>query len=90
MDLETNMKMVGKRFPYLATYQVGFSKQGVVNGVCLDIYANSGINPNDECTYCLPDSIDNGEREARMCARLWCVSTLSVSAFITTMILSIK
>ncbi len=25
MDLETNMKLVGKRFPYLATYQVRHS-----------------------------------------------------------------
>ena len=70
MDLETNMKAIGKRFPYLATYQVGFSKQGVINAISINVYANSGVNTNNEGAFILSQHIDNGEK--MMMALLCC------------------
>ena len=63
MDLETNMKAIGKRFPHLATYQVGFSKQGVINAISINVYANSGMNTNDQSDDILSEHIDNGEED---------------------------
>lgn len=59
MDLETNMKMVGKRYPFLATYQVGFSKEGIVNGIVLNVFGNAGVSTNDNAMSLFLDEIDN-------------------------------
>lgn len=40
--------------------QVGFSKEGIVNGISVDIFSNSGIHPNDESTSVMASFIDNG------------------------------
>ncbi|XP_065883616.1 xanthine dehydrogenase-like isoform X2 [Dysidea avara] len=48
MDIDSNMKMVGKRFPYYATYQAGFSGDGTINGVVMNIYGNSGCYSNGQ------------------------------------------
>ncbi len=79
MDLDTNMKLVGKRFPYLATYQVrvplqfkiislthntmqiGFSKDGMLNGIKVTVFTDCGWNPNDNYLSVAADHIDNGE-----------------------------
>ena len=77
LDLDTNMKMVGKRFPYYATYkvtliihctvqcdvvmsQVGFTDDGVINGIVMDVYTNSGCHNNDQACNVAMFYIDNG------------------------------
>ena len=86
MDLDTNMKMLGKRYPYLATYQVythmqiscvvflsagfilpflvlfqiGSTKQGVVNGIDVKMYTDAGWEPNDHAIPIAITHIDNG------------------------------
>ena len=77
MDLESNMRMVGKRFPYYVKYtvskgsvffllslflsQVGCTKDGVLNGVKADIYTNSGSNDNDNSISMSMMTIDNSK-----------------------------
>lgn len=40
--------------------QVGFTKEGIVNGISVNVFSNSGLHPNDESTVVLKDFIDNG------------------------------
>lgn len=77
MDLESNMRMVGKRFPYYVKYtvsngsvlfllflslsQVGCTKDGVLNGVKADIYTDSGSNDNDNSISMSMMTIDNSK-----------------------------
>ncbi|XP_067671007.1 uncharacterized protein [Haliotis asinina] len=46
VDMSTNMKMSGKRFPVLAKYDVGFDEAGRVHVVSVDVYCDSGCSPN--------------------------------------------
>ncbi|XP_065894835.1 uncharacterized protein [Dysidea avara] len=59
MDLDSNMKMVGKRFPYYATYQAGFDNDGTINGIIMDVYSDSGCHNNDECVDLAVAYLDN-------------------------------
>ncbi|XP_021379046.1 xanthine dehydrogenase-like [Mizuhopecten yessoensis] len=47
MEFHTNMETIGKRFPYMANYQVGCSDTGVLNGVKITYYADCGYLPSD-------------------------------------------
>ncbi|XP_052261039.1 uncharacterized protein LOC127865162 isoform X4 [Dreissena polymorpha] len=49
MNFHTNLENVGKRFPYLAKYQVGFDDTGKLNGVKVTYYCDCGYSVND-CT----------------------------------------
>ncbi len=60
MDLSTNMKAIGKRIPYLAKYKVGSSKDGDIQGIEVEIFANCGITPNENRIGVIRDFIDNG------------------------------
>ncbi|XP_046576122.1 probable aldehyde oxidase 2 [Haliotis rubra] len=46
VNMSTNMKMSGKRFPMLANYDVGFDEAGRVNVVSVDVYCDGGCSPN--------------------------------------------
>ncbi|XP_019856500.1 PREDICTED: xanthine dehydrogenase/oxidase-like [Amphimedon queenslandica] len=59
MDLETNMKMIGKRYPYYAKYTVGCSKEGILNGIKIDVYSNSGCTDNESYLSSVLHCIDN-------------------------------
>ncbi len=45
IDLETNMKAIGKRFPYLVRYKLGSTKEGVIKAIDVEIFADCGIAP---------------------------------------------
>ena len=64
MDLDTNMKMAGKRYPSYASYkvrpqahvshlcccpQVGSTREGILNAVEIILYEDSGHTNNDSC-----------------------------------------
>ncbi|XP_046559716.1 xanthine dehydrogenase-like [Haliotis rubra] len=59
VDLHTNMKAVGGRFPYLATYTVGVNNDGKLNGIQLTSNADCGATPNDCPLAGFPDFMDN-------------------------------
>ncbi|XP_053383995.1 uncharacterized protein LOC123535767 isoform X2 [Mercenaria mercenaria] len=49
MNFHTNIEMVGKRFPYLANYEVGVTDEGKLNGIKVTYYCDCGYAVND-CT----------------------------------------
>ncbi|XP_019858733.1 PREDICTED: xanthine dehydrogenase/oxidase-like [Amphimedon queenslandica] len=59
MDLESNMKMVGKRYPYYAKYTVGCTKAGVLNGIKIDVYTDAGCSSNDSYLPYALRNLDN-------------------------------
>lgn len=63
MDMDTNMKLIGKRFPYLATFKIGCSKEGKVQVVDVEIFADCGSYASDNSISVLVDHIDNGVLE---------------------------
>ncbi|XP_073981070.1 uncharacterized protein isoform X1 [Rhodnius prolixus] len=50
LDLTTNMRAIGKRYPLLAKYDLGVNDDGLVQNLKLDIYENSGYSENDDIT----------------------------------------
>ncbi|XP_005106600.1 xanthine dehydrogenase 1 isoform X2 [Aplysia californica] len=42
LDIHTNMKMLGKRTPYYAEYEVGFTSTGRLQGIVQKLYADVG------------------------------------------------
>ena len=60
MDLDTNMKAVGKRYPYLARYRVASTKEGIITAIDVEIFANCGCNPSENSISMLRKHIDNG------------------------------
>jgi xanthine dehydrogenase/oxidase len=59
MDLETNMKMVGKRYPYYCQYTVGCGNDGSLNGIKVNVYNDAGHARNDSAKVLAETSIDN-------------------------------
>eukprot|EP01125_Pyxidicula_operculata_P021742 TRINITY_DN8602_c0_g1_i1.p1 TRINITY_DN8602_c0_g1~~TRINITY_DN8602_c0_g1_i1.p1 ORF type:complete len:1453 (+),score=397.51 TRINITY_DN8602_c0_g1_i1:448-4359(+) len=47
MELETNMRMLGKRPEYYVEYTVGFSNSGILKALEVKIYCNGGITGNE-------------------------------------------
>ncbi|XP_060068194.1 uncharacterized protein LOC132548355 isoform X2 [Ylistrum balloti] len=47
MEFHTNMETMGKRFPFMANYQVGCSDTGVLNGVKITYYTDCGYLASD-------------------------------------------
>ncbi|KAI8796511.1 xanthine dehydrogenase, partial [Biomphalaria glabrata] len=46
VDLSTNMKLIGKRFPIYVKYKAGFSRDGKLKVIDLDMYIDSGFKPS--------------------------------------------
>ncbi|XP_076471897.1 xanthine dehydrogenase-like [Babylonia areolata] len=59
MDFHTNMKTVGKRFPFLADYEAGFTEEGKLNGVKVTFYGDCGSSPNDSSIGIMYSWLDN-------------------------------
>ncbi|KAJ8299303.1 hypothetical protein KUTeg_023363 [Tegillarca granosa] len=59
LDFHKNMDMMGKRFPYQANYEVGFTEGGKLNGVKITYYADCGISPSEHAMPFVMDSGDN-------------------------------
>ncbi|XP_052797561.1 xanthine dehydrogenase/oxidase-like isoform X2 [Mya arenaria] len=47
LTLGDNMKMLGKRYPFRADYQAGFTDAGQLNAVKVTYYADCGVSAND-------------------------------------------
>ncbi|XP_048242207.1 xanthine dehydrogenase-like [Haliotis rufescens] len=59
MNFHTNMKTIGKRFPYLANYTIGVNNDGTLKGIQLTAHADCGISPNDCALGVFPRFMDN-------------------------------
>ncbi|KAK7469495.1 hypothetical protein BaRGS_00036474 [Batillaria attramentaria] len=59
LDLHTNMKCVGKRWPYLTQYEVGFTEDGKLNGLRATVYGDAGCVYNDSAMGIIGGFIDN-------------------------------
>ncbi|XP_071104762.1 uncharacterized protein [Haliotis cracherodii] len=59
MNFHTNMKTIGKRFPYLADYTVGVNNDGKLNGIRLTANADCGVSPNDNAFTAFGPCMDN-------------------------------
>eukprot|EP00731_Ephydatia_muelleri_P028954 Em0020g598a len=59
MDIDTNMQMVGKRFPFYAQFKVGCSSDGLINGIQMTVYNDSGCSNNDNSIMLAVQSLDN-------------------------------
>ncbi|KAK7099077.1 hypothetical protein V1264_003269 [Littorina saxatilis] len=59
MDFHTNMKSIGKRFPFLANYEAGFTEDGKLNGVRIFFYGDCGASPNDNIIPFMYTWLDN-------------------------------
>eukprot|EP00112_Aurelia_sp_Birch-Aquarium-sp1_P026163 Seg91.7 transcript_id=Seg91.7/GoldUCD/mRNA.D3Y31 product="Xanthine dehydrogenase" protein_id=Seg91.7/GoldUCD/D3Y31 len=59
MSLNDNLKVVGKRSPFLTKYKVGFSKDGHLQAIDLTIYTDAGFNPENADGFIAGLSVDN-------------------------------
>ncbi|XP_067656037.1 uncharacterized protein [Haliotis asinina] len=59
MNFHTNIKTVGKRFPYLADYTVGVSNDGKMKGIQMTVYSDCGSSSNDTGFEGYTSCIDN-------------------------------
>lgn len=59
MGFHTNMKSVGKRFPFLANYEVGFTEDGLLKGVKITFYCDCGSSPNENSVSSMYAWMDN-------------------------------
>jgi xanthine dehydrogenase/oxidase len=59
LGLNTSMQLVGKRFPWLAQYKVGFDKGGRLLGILINWYCNSGNSPSDNAMVVGYEFVDN-------------------------------
>jgi xanthine dehydrogenase/oxidase len=48
LDIDTNMKMVGKRYSYFVQYETGCDANGVISGIKMNIYNDGGCSNNDQ------------------------------------------
>ncbi|XP_035716520.1 indole-3-acetaldehyde oxidase [Folsomia candida] len=51
LDLEINMKMIGKRHPYFTTYEASVDDSGNIVGLKGSIVCDSGYTPNETTSY---------------------------------------
>ncbi|XP_035713400.1 xanthine dehydrogenase/oxidase isoform X1 [Folsomia candida] len=59
LDLETNMKMIGKRLPYLAKYEVGVDKDGKIMSLKCDIFCDPGSVGNEATSFLAVFNLQN-------------------------------
>ncbi|BFZ15561.1 hypothetical protein BsWGS_18600 [Bradybaena similaris] len=60
LDIHTNMKMLGKRTPYYAEYQVGSNNNGKLAGIILTVYGDEGWGfSSSESSLYVRDWFDN-------------------------------
>eukprot|EP00005_Dracoamoeba_jomungandri_P003978 CAMPEP_0174259192 /NCGR_PEP_ID=MMETSP0439-20130205/8049_1 /TAXON_ID=0 /ORGANISM="Stereomyxa ramosa, Strain Chinc5" /LENGTH=1426 /DNA_ID=CAMNT_0015342987 /DNA_START=78 /DNA_END=4358 /DNA_ORIENTATION=+ len=61
MDLNSNMRAIGKRHPYVINYTVGYNDDGKVNALAVTAYADAGCSYDSttQCIDALVVGIDN-------------------------------
>ncbi|XP_021958024.1 xanthine dehydrogenase [Folsomia candida] len=47
LDIETNMKMLGRRLPFYMKYEVGFNDVGKIGNLKTEIFCDAGFTPNE-------------------------------------------
>eukprot|EP01099_Mayorella_cantabrigiensis_P001300 TRINITY_DN1561_c0_g1_i1.p1 TRINITY_DN1561_c0_g1~~TRINITY_DN1561_c0_g1_i1.p1 ORF type:complete len:805 (-),score=201.37 TRINITY_DN1561_c0_g1_i1:192-2579(-) len=75
VDLNTNMKMLGRRASILANYKVGFMKDGKIKSLHIQSYVDAGCAPNDATgdAFAFLKNVDNAYKwpnykvEAKIC-----------------------
>ncbi|KAL4223518.1 hypothetical protein ACF0H5_016989 [Mactra antiquata] len=60
LTLGDNMKMMGKRFPYKALYQIGCTDEGKLNGIKLQYFGDCGYMQNINSFPAMQHFADNG------------------------------
>ena len=73
MDLDTNMRAIGKRYPYLARYRVASTREGIISAVDVEVFADCGCNPVENSIDVLRKYIDNGRYRRLSCL---CITNL--------------
>ncbi|XP_061428611.1 LOW QUALITY PROTEIN: xanthine dehydrogenase-like [Lethenteron reissneri] len=60
LSLHNDMEMLGKRHRYIVKYKVGFTEEGLLNGVLITYYCDNGCANNDnevgQC-FCFSDNV---------------------------------
>ena len=56
VDLNTDMEMVGKRFPWCYQYKIGYDNSGNLLGIILNVYIDLGNSNNESFTVLSPTS----------------------------------
>ncbi|XP_073981622.1 uncharacterized protein isoform X2 [Rhodnius prolixus] len=59
LNLETNMRAIGKRYPLLAKYEVAVNDNGEIQHLILDMYENYGYALNDTVGIFARDGVKN-------------------------------
>ena len=73
MDLDTNMRAVGKRYPYLARYRLASTREGIITAVDVEVFADCGCNPAENSIAVFREHIDNGRYSGSSC---FCITNL--------------
>lgn len=47
LPFETNMRIIGKRFPFYNSYEVGVNDQGAIQYLKADLYSDYGVGGNE-------------------------------------------
>ncbi|XP_032242989.2 xanthine dehydrogenase/oxidase-like [Nematostella vectensis] len=91
MNFNTNMKMVGKRTPYLVKYKVGTDDSGTLKGIDMTMYADYGCSVNDSdmgstynfcdnAYYCANWKINAIPCRTNTASNTWCRAPGSIQA----------
>ncbi|CAF0756244.1 unnamed protein product [Brachionus calyciflorus] len=59
LDLNTDLNLIGKRFPWYAKYKIGFNNDGKLLAIKIDFYCDSGNAPTDHSMMATPAFADN-------------------------------
>ena len=73
MDLDTNMRAIGKRYPYLARYRVASTREGIISAVDVEVFQDCGCNSVENSIDMLRKHIDNGKYSKPSC---FCITNL--------------
>lgn len=59
LSLETNMKVIGKRFPFYVDYAVGVNDKGVIQYMNANMYSDDGVGGNEPLDYYIIPLFEN-------------------------------
>lgn len=73
MPLKTNIKVIGKRFPCTAFYEVGVNDDGKIQYLNANFYSDYGVGNNEDILLYITNSMTNTYD-----ANTWNISMMSV------------
>lgn len=59
IPLKKNMTVIGKRYPFYATYEVGVNDKGVIQYLKADLYSDYGVGGNELVEILLRNMFEN-------------------------------